>query len=229
MSDISIGLIQAALLLGIGHFSGSRPLLTVAAFAVAGATLAVGYPESLSRPWPELAASLVGIVAGAALGWAAIRAREKRLGTSVRQRALLAASRERAGGTRKGFVAGLAAVLLLAAGGALYVEDDTLRALRATAQGWLASPAPQAPAARSAAGVAPAGRAPSTVRAGDAGKAMTAGHPAGPTGADAAGAARRPAPEDPTHHRAAAERPRGDLRHCLELPSASDVLRCAER
>jgi len=32
--------------------------------------------------------------------------------------------------------------------------------------------------------------------------------------------ARRPAP---------AERPRGDMRHCLDQASAADVVRCAER
>jgi hypothetical protein len=207
MSDLSIGLIQAVLLPAVGYLSDNRRLLAVAALCAAVATLAIGYPDSLSKPWPELASSLVGIVAGLALGWAAIRAQDRRSSMSARQRTLAAAALARRGGARRALIAGLAAMLLLAVAGALFVEDDTLRALRGTAQGWLNPSA----------------------RAGDAGKAMTAGQSASQAGAASGGTARPPAPDDPARRKAAAERPRGDLRHCLDLSSASDVLRCAER
>jgi hypothetical protein len=228
MSDIAIGLIQAALLLAVGHFTGRRALLAAVAIAAAAASLAIGYPASLARPWPEIVAGGVGAVAGALVGWFAIRAREKRLSTSIRDRAVIAAARKRAGGTGKGVAFGLVASMLAATAAALYVEDAALQSWRGTARSWLNAPAP-APAPRA---MAPASRAAAPGRgtpAASAGKPVVAGHPA--AGRDAAPpvATRASAPDARAERRPQGGLPQGDLRHCLEHPSPPDVLRCAER
>jgi hypothetical protein len=236
MSDIPIALIEAGLLLAIGHASRRRVVLLLAALCVGCVAVLRAYPGVLTDP-ALLAADAVGIVAGTIVGWGAIRAHEARRDAGARQHKGLAgtAKRERdeAGwGRRVAAVLGLAA--LVAGGGALYVERERIPAWRATLEAWMAPGAsPASVAGRPAPGAA-SGASPASVAgrpapgAASAAASAGAGAPGGSSAPSAAGrtaAADRPAMPGG----AQSERARGDLRHCLELASQADVLRCASR
>jgi hypothetical protein len=223
MSDILIALIEAGLLLAIGHASRRRVVLLLAALCVGCVAVLRAYPGVLIDP-AVLVADAVGIVAGTIVGWGAIRAHEARRDAGAGQYTGLAgaAQRERdeaARGRRVAAVLGLAA--LVAGGGALYVERERIPAWRATLEAWMAPGAsPASVAGRPAPGAA-SGASSGAASAG-------AGSPGGSSAPSAAGrtaAADRPAMPGG----AQSERARGDLRHCLELASQADVLRCASR
>jgi len=244
MSDILIALIEAGLLLAIGHASRRRVVLLLAALCVGCVAVLRAYPGVLIDP-AVLVADAVGIVAGTIVGWGAIRAHEARRDAGAGQYTGLAgaAQRERdeaARGRRVAAVLGL--VALVAGGGALYVERERIPAWRATLEAWMApgaSPAsvsgrPAPGAASGASSGAASGASPASVAgrpapgAASAAASAGAGSPGGSSAPSAAGrtaAADRPAMPGG----AQSERARGDLRHCLELASQADVLRCASR
>jgi len=112
-----------------------------------------------------------------------------------------------AGARRRGYARGrwlaAAAVLALAAAVGLYLDGRSVPQWRATVDHWLG------PLLEGTSGAAPglAGRSAAV-----SGAPVTTG---------TAPVSRAPAP--------ATERPRGDLRHCLEQASPAEVRRCAER
>jgi hypothetical protein len=204
MSDIPIALVQVAVLVALGHRTGHRLLLAVAALSGAAGSIWLRHPDPMSTALTDVATTTVGIVVGAALGWWAIRARERRLSASGRQRTLLstAAERAREASRRRIRVRAMASLAAFAAAAAAlhHFEHERMNALYAAVQArWVAlvapAPAAKAPAARGAA-------------------VASSGAPSGPPGA---------------RRTAVTEGPRGDLRHCLDLAGPSDVLRCAER
>jgi hypothetical protein len=273
MSDISIALVQVAVLVALGHRTGHRLLLAVAALAGGAGSLWLRHPDPMSASWIDIATTTAGIVVGTAMGWWAIRAREQRLSTSARQRELRSTAVERARALvrRRRWTRALAALAVVGAAGAAlhHFERERVHAGFAALQarlGALVAPAPAAtsPATHGTAGAssgaasgsapgrtagsaagAPAGKAAGSTAGSTVGKAAgstagsatgkavgsTTGRAAGaPSGGPTPVAGRTDGDALPGALRTAgAERPRGDLRHCLELAAAADVLRCAER
>jgi hypothetical protein len=209
--DLLLMAAQAVAITLVAALVPNRVLLVVVAIAAACVGLALGVPGDFTRTPGALLLDFGGVLAGFALGGAAIalRLRRERGATGRRQAARHAAAPSRGPGVlATGAVVAAIVVLALGAAAWLGLGDAVPEGWRMAARSWVAPAGQGAPAA----GATPV---------------------SGPTAAPAAGAKGAAAPAaagaDPKpRERARVERPKGDLRHCLQQGSSQDVLRCAE-
>jgi hypothetical protein len=196
---------QAGAIALVAALVPNRLLLVVVAIAAAAVGLAFGVPGDFTKSPGALLLDFSGVFAGLAIGGAAIglRLRHER-GATARRQAARHAPPARATGVRA-MTAGVVAIVVLALGAAgwHYLGDGLPAGWGAAAESWVGRTETRAPAAKASAGAN-----------------QPAGLPAGAKGA---------APADTkVKERPHAERPPGDLRHCLQQGSSQDVLRCAE-
>jgi hypothetical protein len=196
---------QAGTIALVAALVPNRLLLVVVAIAAAAVGLAFGVPSDLTKSPGALLLDFSGVFAGLALGGAVIglRLRHER-GATARRRAARRAPPARNTGVRAMTAGGVAIVVLaLGAAGWHYLGDGLPAGWRTAAEGWVGRTETRAPGAKASAGTN-----------------QPAALPTAPKGTAPAEA--RP------KERAHAERPQGDLRHCLQQGSSQDVLRCAE-
>jgi hypothetical protein len=196
---------QAGAIALVAALVPNRLLLVVVAIAAAAVGLAVGVPSDFTRTPGALMVGFSGVFAGLAIGGVviALRLRHER-GATARRQAARHAPPARSAGVRA-MTAGVVAIVVLALGAAgwHYLGDGLPAGWRAAAETWVGRTETRAPAAKASAGAN-----------------QPAGLPAGAKGAAPAEAKSRERPH--------AERPQGDLRHCLQQGASQDVLRCAE-
>jgi hypothetical protein len=219
MPDLVTSLVQAGIILSAGVLLHRRLLVIAVAILVAAGGVWLDWPAVTTRQPVEHAIASAGVVVGLLLGWLAVLAREGRQSSTRRQREMLSSKLVSLGPSRGRRLAWVAVGLLLvgAAGGAWVIYaggDRTLEQVRAEAARIIApaGSAATAPGGQNAA-VRPAQA--------DAAPGAAAGRPSTTRTSTTETAHAKPA--------APAERPRGDLRHCLERGSAGDVVRCAEQ
>jgi hypothetical protein len=219
---------QAAALVAVAWLVPHRGLLAAALLAVLAGGAAIGRPADPGGEPGALMVDLAAALGGFAAGWWIVgwrratvhRARARRR-TSAKARgdADRAPVPTNARRTATGFVAGLLIALGAAAGGWSWIGGDLPAAARqaiergraAVTHAWAASQAPVQPG--------PGRRDPAAPSAPPGGTS----DPASAVASAAAAAAARPRATG-----AAAERPSGDLRHCLDRGQGADVARCAE-
>lgn len=216
--DLLLPALHLALPIAVGALTHRRlAVLFCASVAAAHGVLVTGPAALAAMELPDLALAVGGLVPGTLVGgWLAGR-RARR--TAAERAARDAAAGRSAPRRRRAPVGALswllgASTFAIAAATALYVEGGTVPEVRTTVDGWLDTPTARAMGLgtpRTPAGTATGG---SAARASGTAATRAAASPA--DGATPARAAPR------------AERPQGDLRHCLGQPSGSDVIRCAE-
>jgi hypothetical protein len=212
-----IPLMQFAGLVAIGLLLRSRVVILLVAAAMAGLVALLIHPSDLAARSPEqLALDFGGIAVGTLVALWAAAARGRRVDANRWARSIEDAGPRSRGAempprrTSAGTMLVAALLVALVAGAGLYVEGKLVPEVRTTVDGWLTSP---------------------TIRA--LGLPITPMGPAAPASARSGAPAATPTQANSDAPRArnaaATERPRGDMRHCLERGSQSDVLRCAEQ
>jgi hypothetical protein len=253
MYDIPIALAEAAALLLIGYATRRRAALILGALCI-GAVAALRNFPGLMTDVLVLAPDAAGIVAGTIVGWVAIRACEARRdedSTTYQGLAGIAQQGHADSGRGRRIAAVLGLASVVAGGGMLYVERDRMPAWRAALDRLIASPATDGGVSTAVRAALPTSAkdaaAPGKAAAGNAvtGKAVTGKAAADRAAADKA----RPPGAGPADGRGGAaiagrgsgadraalpgggqaDRSRGDLRHCLALPTQAEILRCAGR
>ncbi|MFZ4760940.1 MAG: hypothetical protein ACOYLX_22460 [Burkholderiaceae bacterium] len=208
MPDALTALVQAGLLIAVAVAAKSRLLLIAVAAAAILGTVAYGVPASLTKLPEELAVDMTGVGVGLVIGWFLARPRDTARAKARAQRATLTQTDESR--TRRGLAWTVVAMVLIAtAGAAWWVQGDVPEPWRVTARGWVGAVSEKVTAAV-------ASNPPAAPSAPVANTGTAAAKPPAKGGAQ---------PQNTAH----AERPRGDVRHCLEQGSREAVARCAER
>jgi hypothetical protein len=214
MPDLVTALVQAGVILATGVLLHRRLLVVLVAAIVAVGEFYLAYPDSLARPPVEHAIGSAGVVVGLLLGWIAVHLREERRAPALRQRDMLSDPLLHYGSSTGRRIAWTLVALLVAGAGAaawLFHGGRSIEQVREEAIQWVAP---------LTSGVAAGGAARTTPASASAPAAATRTPPA-PT---------RTSTNETVRSRAAAspDKPRGDLRHCLEQGGNDSVARCAE-
>ena len=207
MPDVLTALVQVGLLIAVAVAVRSRLLLIAVAAATVLGTVAYGVPESLSKTPEALAHDMTGVGVGLLIGWFVARTRDPKAKARTQR-----ATQMQTGGSssRRRFAWTYGVLVLLAgAGVAGWVKGGVPEPWRVTARGWVASVS---------ATLTPA--SPATAQAAKPDAVANTGLASGTPSAKGS-----PHSQNTAH----AERPRGDIRHCLEQGSRDQVARCAEK